>query len=183
MTGDNALGLRVTFRRTPQGDFKRIGQMLSAGDGFLGDVTSVKSSDPTETHKPFEVDYQISQTKFADWSRKSLQLRLPLPAMGIPEIEDATDSPSKGLKLGSPLDVHVRATIELPAGYLPRAPVPVSITRDYANVLFQLFREWKYDCCAERYRVSPARNSSGSVARLQRVCAGGEGGRSADGFD
>jgi hypothetical protein len=132
MTGDNALGLRVTFRRTPQGDFKRIGQMLSAGDGFLGDVTGVKSSDPADTHKPFEVDYQISQANFADWSRKALQLRLPLPALGIPEIEDATDSPTKGLKLGSPLDVHVRATIELPAGYLPRAPVPVSITRDYA---------------------------------------------------
>ncbi len=133
MTGDNALGLRVTFRRTPQGDFKRIGQMLSAGDGFLGDVTGVKSSDPTETHKRFEVDYQISQANFADWSRKALQLRLPLPALGIPEVEDRTEGPSKPLKLGSPLDVHVRATIELPAGFLPRAPVPISITRDYAT--------------------------------------------------
>jgi hypothetical protein len=135
MTGDNALGLRVTFRRTPQGDFKRIGQMLSAGDGFLGDVTGVKSSEPTETHKPFEVDYQISQSNFADWSRKSLQLRLPLPALGIPEIEDAGQSPARPLKLGSPLEVHVRATIDLPAGYLPRAPVPVSIARDYATYI------------------------------------------------
>jgi hypothetical protein len=39
----------------------------------------------------------------------------------------------KPLKLGSPLEIHVRATIELPAGYAPRAPVPVSMSRDFAT--------------------------------------------------
>jgi hypothetical protein len=133
ISGDNALALRVTFRRTPQTEFKKIGQMLSQGDGFLGDVTDVKSSDPTETHKPFQVDYQISQANFVDWSQKILRLRLPLPALGIPETDPSVDGPSKPLKLGSPLEVHVRATIELPPGYAPRAPVPVTITRDYAT--------------------------------------------------
>jgi predicted flavoprotein YhiN len=39
----------------------------------------------------------------------------------------------KPLKLGSPLEIHVHATIELPAGYAPRAPVPVSMSRDFAT--------------------------------------------------
>jgi hypothetical protein len=133
MTGDNALALRTAFRRTSQANLKDLGRLLSAGDGFAGEVTAVKSSDPLETHKPFEVDYEISHPNFADWSRKSVQLRMPLPALGIPETEESTDSAAKPLKLGSPLEIHVRATIELPAGYVPRAPVPVSMSREFAS--------------------------------------------------
>ena len=133
MTGDNALTLRTAFRRTPRANWKQIGQLLAAGDGLAGEVTAAKSSDPSDTHNPFEVDYEISQTKIADWSRKTLQLRLPLPALGIPEIEESAESVAKPLKLGSPLEVHIRATIELPAGYAPRAPVPVSMSRDFAS--------------------------------------------------
>jgi transglutaminase-like putative cysteine protease len=133
MTGDNALALRIGFRGTPRTDWKQLGQLLSAGDGFRGEVTDVKSSDPLETRKPFEVDYDISQAKYVDWTRKSLQLRMPLPALGIPEAEESAESNAQPLKLGSPLEVHVRATIELPAGYAPRAPVPVSMSRDFAR--------------------------------------------------
>jgi hypothetical protein len=133
MTGDNALALRVGFRRTPQTNWKQIGQLLSARDGFRGEVAEVKSSDPSETHKPFEVDYEITQANFVDWSRKMLQLRMPLPSLGIPEVEESPESASKPLKLGSPLEVRVRATIEIPAGHAPRAPVPVSMSRDFAS--------------------------------------------------
>ena len=133
MTGDNALALRTAFRRTSQANMKDLGRLLAAGDGFAGEVTSVKSSDPLETHKPFEVDYEISQPNFADWSRKALQLRMPLPALGIPVADDSADSVTNPLKLGSPSEIHVRATIELPAGYAPRAPVPVSMSREFAS--------------------------------------------------
>jgi hypothetical protein len=133
MTGDNALALRTAFRRTAQANLKDLGRLLAAGDGFAGEVTALKSSDPLETRKPFEVDYEISQPNFADWSRKTLQLRMPLPALGIPEAEDSADGAAKPLKLGSPLEIHVRATIELPAGSVPRAPVPVSMSREFAS--------------------------------------------------
>jgi hypothetical protein len=86
-----------------------------------------------ESHKPFEVDYEISQPNFADWSRKTLQLRMPLPALGIPEAEESAGGIARPLKLGSPLEIHVRATIELPAGSVPRAPVPVSMSREFAS--------------------------------------------------
>jgi hypothetical protein len=123
----------MAFRRTPESSWKQLGQLLASGDGFSGEVSAVKSSDPSETHKPFEVDYEISQANFADWSRNILQLRLPLPALGIPESEEPPEGQVKPLKLGSPLEIHVHATIELPAGYAPRAPVPVSMSRDFAS--------------------------------------------------
>ena len=133
MTGDNALTLRMAFRHTPESSWKQLGQLLASGDGFSGEVSAVKSGDPSDTHKPFEVDYEISQASFADWSRKILQLRLPLPALGIPEPGEPPEGQVKPLKLGSPLEIHVHATIELPAGYAPRAPVPVSMSRDFAT--------------------------------------------------
>jgi Domain of Unknown Function with PDB structure (DUF3857) len=133
MTGDNALALRIAFRHTPEANWKQLGQLLASGDGFTGEATAIKSSDPSETHEPFEVDYEISQANFADWPRKTLQLRMPFPALGIPEAEESAESAAKPLKLGSPLEIHVRATIQLPAGYAPRAPVPVSMSREFAS--------------------------------------------------
>jgi len=133
MTGDNALALRMAFRGTPESGWKQLGQLLASGDGFSGEVSGVRSSDPAETHKPFEVDYEISQAGFADGSRQTLQLRLPLPPLGIPEVEEPAEGSAKPLKVGSPLEIHVRARVELPAGYAPRAPVPVSMSRDFAT--------------------------------------------------
>jgi hypothetical protein len=133
MTGDNALTLRSAFRHTPESSWKQLAQLLASGDGFSGEVSAVKSGDPSDTRKPFEVDYEISQASFADWSRKILQLRLPLPALGIPEPGESPEGEVKPLKLGSPREIHVHATIELPAGYAPRAPVPVSMSRDFAS--------------------------------------------------
>ena len=133
MTGDNALALRMAFRRTPEADWKQLGQILAVGDGFTGEISAVKSSDPSDTHKPFEVDYEISQANFADLSRNIPQLRLPLPALGIPDAEEPPDGAMKPLKLGSPVEIQVRATIELPAGYAARAPIPVKMSRDFAS--------------------------------------------------
>ena len=133
MTGDNALTLRMAFRRTPESSWKQLAQLLASGDGFIGEISSVKAGDPSDTRKPFEVDYEISQASFADWSRKNLQLRLPLPALGIPESPESPEGQAKPLKLGSPLEIHVHATIEVPAGYVPRAPVPVGMSRDFAT--------------------------------------------------
>jgi hypothetical protein len=132
MAGDNELALRIAFRNTPQENWTQIGQLLAAGDGFRGQVTGVKSSDPLDTHTPLEVDYQISQSNFLDVSRKKLQLRMPLPALGIPESAETAGHDIQPLKLGSPLEVHIRATVEIPAKYSPRAPVPTSVSRDYA---------------------------------------------------
>jgi hypothetical protein len=130
ITGDSELALRLAFRHTPRESYTQLGKLLAAGDGFLGEISGVKSSDPLDTHKPFEVDYQISQANFLDVSQKKLQVRSPLPALGIPGA--AENAGSHSIKLGSPLEVHIRATVEFPAGYAPTAPVPTNISRGYA---------------------------------------------------
>jgi hypothetical protein len=40
MTGDNALALRTAFRRTPQENWKQLGQLLASGDGFAGEAVA-----------------------------------------------------------------------------------------------------------------------------------------------
>jgi hypothetical protein len=126
------LALRVAFRHSPQTNWTQLGQLLAAGDGFRGEVTGVKSSDPLETHKPFEVDYQISQANFLDVSKKQVQLKMPLPALGIPDSTEA-ENESKSLKLGPPLEVRIRAEVQLPAGYTASTPASTSVARDYAS--------------------------------------------------
>jgi transglutaminase-like putative cysteine protease len=132
MTGDNALTLRMAFHRTPRTEWKQLGQLLSLNDGFRGEVTDVQVSDPAHTRKPFEVDYEITQAKFLDWSQKDPELILPLPSIGIPAVPDGAVGRAETLQLGSPLEVDASASIELPPGSRLRLPVPVNVARDYA---------------------------------------------------
>lgn len=133
MTGDNALALRMAFHKTPRSGWQQLGQLLSLNDGFRGKVTDVKPSDPEKTRKPFEIDYEIKQAKFLDWSRKNAELILPLPAIGMPEAPEGTGAEDRTIPLGSPLEVDARARIELPPGSEVRLPVPINVTRDYAT--------------------------------------------------
>lgn len=131
MTGDNALGLRIAFHRTAKSEWKQLGQMLSAGDGFRGDVTGVKSGDPFDTSKPFEVDYDLAQAKFFAASKEKSELPLPLPSLGFPDAAESTNAPAGPIRIGAPLEVRVKATIKLPPGFSARVPVARRIERDY----------------------------------------------------
>ena len=133
MTGDNALGLRIAFHRTAKSDWKQLGEVLSAGDGFHGDVTGVKSGDPLDTSKPFEVDYDLAQPKFFVASKDQSELPLPLPSLGFPEAAESTNAPAGPIRIGAPLEVRVKATIELPPGFSARVPVARRIERDYGT--------------------------------------------------
>jgi Flp pilus assembly protein TadD/transglutaminase-like putative cysteine protease len=129
LRGDNELALRVAFRRTPQTQWKELGQTIAALDGIHGDVTSVKPSDPSDTQNPFEIDLEFSQANFLDWSSKKSKVTVPLLIIGMPEArEDATEP----IHLGSPLDVTMTLKLKLPSNFTAQAPVAVSIVRDYA---------------------------------------------------
>ncbi|MGH9758129.1 MAG: DUF3857 domain-containing transglutaminase family protein, partial [Candidatus Acidiferrales bacterium] len=52
LRGDNEFALRAAFRRTPQTQWKDLGQTLAAMDGIRGQVSSVKPSDPANTKDP-----------------------------------------------------------------------------------------------------------------------------------
>jgi Flp pilus assembly protein TadD len=128
--GDNELALRIAFRRTPQTQWKELGQTVATLDGLHGEVTAVKPSDPSDTSKPFELDLDLAQPNYLDWSTKKTKVALPLAAIGVPGVPDDNSAP---IRLGSPLDVTVRLKLTLPENYVAQAPVGVSVSRDYAE--------------------------------------------------
>src|SRR6202046_2463777 len=103
--GDNELALRIAFRRTPQTQWKELGQTVATLDGLHGEVTAVKPSDPSDTLKPFELDLDLAQPNYLDWSSKKTRVALPLAAIGVPAVPENNSGP---IHLGSPLDVSVQ---------------------------------------------------------------------------
>jgi Flp pilus assembly protein TadD/transglutaminase-like putative cysteine protease len=130
LRGDNEYALRVAFRRTPETQWKELGQTIAALDGIKGEITNVKPSDPSDTEKPFELDLDFAQANYLDWSSKKSNVGVPLLAIGLPDASE--DSPDP-IHLGSPLDITMDLKMMLPANFSARAPVAVSVERDYAE--------------------------------------------------
>src|ERR1700745_2808077 len=83
--GDNELLLRVAFHQSPKDKWKEVAQLLALSDGFRGKVINLTASDPYATREPFTVEYEISQPKFVDWSRKPTRVPALLLAPGLPD--------------------------------------------------------------------------------------------------
>lgn len=133
LRGDNELLLRMAFRRTPKSQWKMLGQVVAASDGLRGEVSEVLASDPGATQEPFRLEYQVSQANFLDWSSRKIQMGMPLPVMGLPQAGAEDEEDGEPLDLGALLEVTTRLSLELPARYTARSPVPVSVARDYAR--------------------------------------------------
>jgi hypothetical protein len=134
MRGDNELLLRVAFHQSPKEKWKDLAQLLSLSDGFRGQVSSVNVSDPYATRGPFTVDYEITQHKFVDWSKKPVRIPALLPQLGLPDppAKPAAGAAISPIELGTPLEVETRMTLNLPSGTTTTAPTGTSVQRDYA---------------------------------------------------
>lgn len=135
LRGDNELLLRVAFHETPKERWKDVAGLLAISDGFRGQVTSVNVSDPMATKDPFTVEYEISQAKFVDWSKKPVRIPALLPQIGLPDLpaKPAAGEAPHAIELGTPLDVDTQMTLRLPAGVKIEAPAGTSVQRDYAT--------------------------------------------------
>ena len=135
MRGDNELLLRVAFHKTLKENWKNVAQLLALSDGFRGQVTNVTASDPSATHDPFTVEYEITRPKFVDWSKKPLRIPALLPLLGLPDppTKPAHAGSASPIDLGTPLDVEVSATVYLPAGTTAHIPTGTTVERDFAT--------------------------------------------------
>ena len=133
LRGDAEMYFRILFRRTPKSDWKQLGYLLSSVVGVRGEVTDVKTSEPAALEKPFEVEYNFTSDDFLDWSSKKAKLSLPLPTLHLAVVEPDKQESSKPIQLGPPIDVAYRLKLSLPAKYESRAPVPLKVSRDYAD--------------------------------------------------
>ena len=135
MRGENELLLRVAFHQSPKDKWKDLAQLLSISDGFRGQVTTVTASDPYATKEPFIVDYEISQPKFVDWSKKPVRIPALLPQLGLPDpaAKPAPGAATSPVELGTPLEVETHMTLHLSPGTTTLVPIGTSVVRDYAT--------------------------------------------------
>jgi hypothetical protein len=135
MRGDNELLLRVAFHQTAKEKWNEVAQLLALSDGFRGRVSKVTTSELYETHDPFTVEYEITQPKFVDWSKKPVRIPAILPLLGLPDPpqKPAAEAPASAIDLGTPLDVEVTATVHLPVGTTIHIPTGTSVNRDFAT--------------------------------------------------
>jgi hypothetical protein len=135
MRGDNELLLRLAFHQAPKEKWKEVAQLLALSDGFRGKITNVTVSDPYATKVPFTVEYEITQPKFVDWSKRPVRIPALLPQLGLPDppAKPASGTVPSAIDLGTPLDVETHLTLHLPEGTVVRTPTGTSVERDYAT--------------------------------------------------
>jgi len=139
MRGDNELVLRVALHQTPKERWKEVAQLLALSDGFRGQIGNVSASDPYQTREPISLEFEITQPKFLDWSKKPLRIPALLPLLGLPEpaAKPAAGASPAPIDLGTPLDVEVSATLHLPEGTGAEVPAGTSVERDFATYTSQ----------------------------------------------
>jgi len=131
MRGDNELLLRVAFHQTPKEKWKDVAQLLALSDGFRGQVINVTASDPYDTGDPFSLEYDVVQPQFVSWEKTPVRIPAILPLVGLPDPPPANSK--LPIELGTPLDVDLHATLQLPPGTTARVPTGTSVRRDYAE--------------------------------------------------
>lgn len=130
LRGDTEFVLRGAFHRSPQSEWNELAQTILTLDGLHGDVSSVKTSDPLDTEKPFELNIDFSNQGFVDWSSKKARVALPLLTIGLP---DPPANGKTGVNIGSPLDVATHLKLRFPAQFSVQTPTGVAVSRDYAE--------------------------------------------------
>jgi hypothetical protein len=132
--GENELLLRVAFHQAPKDKWKDIANLLAISDGFRGQVTEANASDPLSTEDPFTVEYQLTQLKFVDWSKKPVRIPALLPQIGLPDLPPmAQGKMAPKIELGTPLNVETSMSLQLPDGTTVQTPAGTSVARDYAT--------------------------------------------------
>ncbi len=132
--GDTELLMRVIFRRVPSAQWQRLVETMNALGGLDGEVADLKVGDPAATKEPFQLEFQISKANFFDWTKKKSEVELPLSQIQLTEADDdEVSSDSEPIKFGPPGEYEYRVRLEFPAKYTARAPLPVSVKRDYGD--------------------------------------------------
>jgi tetratricopeptide (TPR) repeat protein len=135
--GDGELIMRMAFRRIPSNQWQVFAEGMNKGLG--GEVSNVKVSELTATGEPFTLSYEVSKANFVDWSKKKLELKLPLSLFNPASIgadvgedpDDADAATPEPFKLGPPNEQTYSIKLELATRYTAQLPVPMTLERDY----------------------------------------------------
>jgi Flp pilus assembly protein TadD len=144
LRGDVELFARMWFRNASSTKWQTMAEGMNKGLG--GEVSGVKVGDPAATREAFVIAYDVNKANFVDWSKKKLELKLPLStiapvAIGKDVGEDDGDDAGAGgepakpepFKIGAPADHTYKIKLELAARYTAKAPIGVKVGRDYGG--------------------------------------------------
>jgi tetratricopeptide (TPR) repeat protein len=142
LRGDAEFRQRAIFRMTPRANWQTVVEGMNKALG--GEVSDVKVSDPGATREPFVFSYKVSKGNFIDWTKKKIELKLPLSwispkgiAADVGEEDDSDPSASESEKpepfeIGPPNEASYTLRLELAPRYSVTAPVTIGLQRDYA---------------------------------------------------
>ena len=138
LRGDSEMLLRVAFHRTPRNEWKEIGDFLSLVKNMPGEVTDIKTTDPADTEKPFEVEFNVSRKDFLDWSSRKLKVELPFPPFDLSDVSGQKSRSTKPIELGPPTNIFYTLKLTLPSKYKARLPLPLKSIARLWRVRLQL---------------------------------------------
>lgn len=132
--GDFAVLVRTALRMVPQNDWPKMADRLV--QAFLG--SSAKCTNPhfsnTESlDRPITFEAQFSEPNFLDLSRKDIEVHVPSAAMEVATVNKPDTDSTDPMKIGSIRDDKATWKVTLPPQVTVTLPVPVHITRDYAD--------------------------------------------------
>jgi hypothetical protein len=133
-SGDYELVMRALFRGAPDAQWKAILKALSDRGGLAGEISDWKVANPAALRDPFTIEYHVKKASFVTWNKKQFDMELPLSqwmALG-PRSEGEAEATSP-IELGSVRQSTYKIRVELPPSFTARAPLPVTMTRDYAE--------------------------------------------------
>ncbi|MCM3872352.1 MAG: DUF3857 domain-containing protein, partial [Pyrinomonadaceae bacterium] len=133
LRGDAEMIFRMMFLKTPRTEWKELKYYLAMLSGIRGEATEIKPSEPAALEKPFEVEFDVSNDDFLDWSSKKARIALPLPSFDLNTTNVDKQGRSKPIQLGPPIKVVYRLKLLLPSKYQARVPLPLTVNRDYAT--------------------------------------------------
>ena len=132
--GDAELLMRMIFRRVPNAQWQHLVENIDAMGGLDGDVSNLKVADPAATREPFQFSYEVAKANFLDWSKKKVDLDLPLAQFSLVDAdEDDISADSDPIKFGPPGLYQYHIKLLLPPKYVAHAPLPFAMKRDYAQ--------------------------------------------------
>lgn len=133
-SGDSAVTLTGALRLLPQSMWPKVSdRLLQILLGSEAKSTDSHFGDPSAIEQPFTYSAKFTDPNYLDLSKKEATLSLPENSIELP----AADQPDKGdtepMKIGVIGDKTVRWKILLPDQITATLPIPVHMTRDYAE--------------------------------------------------
>lgn len=128
--GDTELVLRSAARAMPREMLDEFGKQFAKALGFGGDVSGFAFSDPLATREPFEVRFRIRQAGYLDWAAGRATVGVVLGTLETSGLDPERTPLKVDRKVRSVAALRRTFAVQLPPGYVARAPVGVRAAKD-----------------------------------------------------